>query len=148
MRVGDVCKKPVVTVTAGVPIVEVAKLMRSRHVGSVVVVDSGGTLKPVGIVTDRDLVIEVLAAGVDPLTMNAGDIMTGAPVVVPAGQDVMWALKTMRDRGIRRLPVVDEQGLLVGILALDDMMQLLGGALGDIVQLLGTERLEENLRRA
>ena len=148
MKVGDLCKRPVVTVTAAVPILEVAKLMRSRHVGSVVVVDSLGTLKPVGIVTDRDIVVEVLAGGIDPGTVNAGDIMTGAPVVLTAGEDISWALKTMRDRGIRRLPIVDDQGLLMGILALDDVMQFLGGAMGDVVQLLGTERLEESLRRA
>lgn len=148
MRVGEICRKPVVTVTPGVPIAEVAKLMRVRHVGSIVVVDAPGTLKPVGIVTDRDIVIEVLATGVDPAIVSAGDIMTGSPVVVSASEDVMWALKTMRDRGIRRLPVVDDRNTLVGILALDDMLQHLGGAISDVVQLLGTERLEEGLRRA
>lgn len=147
MKVGDCCKKPVVSVTAGVPIANVAQQMRSRHVGSVVVVDSPATLKPVGIITDRDIVVEVLAPGIDPGTVTAGDIMTGAPMVAPAGEDVMWALKTMRDRGIRRLPVVDERGVLVGILALDDMLQLLGGALSDVVQLLGTERVGELVRR-
>ena len=148
MKVGDCCRKPVVTVTAGVPIADVAQLMRSRHVGSIVVVDSAATLKPVGIVTDRDIVVEVLAPGVDPRAVTAGDIMTGSPVVATADEDVMWALKTMRDRGIRRLPVVDERGVLVGILALDDLLQLLGGALSDVVQVLGTERIGELVRRA
>lgn len=148
MKVGDFCRKPVVTVTAAVAIAEVARIMRQRHVGSVVVVDGPRTLKPVGIVTDRDIVIEVLAAGVDPGTVTAGDIMTGSPIVASTGEDVMWALKTMRARGIRRLPVVDDRGMLVGILALDDLLQLLGGALGDVVQLLGTERVGETLRRA
>jgi len=148
MKLVDICKKPVVSVTAGVPIAEVAELMRNRHVGSVVVVDAPGSPKPIGIVTDRDIVIEVLASGVDPTSVCAGDIMTGAPVVASAGEDVMWALKTMRDRGIRRLPVVDERKALVGIVALDDLLQVLGGALGDVAQLLGTERVEETLRRA
>lgn len=148
MNVGDLCKRPVVSATAAVPLVDVAKLMRSRHVGSVVVVDPFGTQKPVGILTDRDIVVEVLAAGIDPATVCAGDIMTAAPVIASRDEDAMWALKTMRDRGIRRLPVVDGNGALYGLLALDDLMHYLCGAISDVAQLLGTERLEESLHRA
>ena len=148
MKVGDLCKRPVVSATAAVPLVEVAKLMRSRHVGCVVVVDPFGSQKPVGILTDRDIVVEVLAAGIDPATICVGDIMTPAPVVALRSEDAMWALKTMRDRGIRRLPIVEENGALFGMLALDDLMHYLCGAVSDVAQLLGTERLEESLRRA
>ena len=147
MKVGDLCKRPAVSATAAVPLVEVAKLMRSRHVGSVVVVDPFGSQKPVGILTDRDIVVEVLATGVDPAGMSAGDIMTAAPVVASRGEDAMWALKMMRDRGIRRLPIVDDDGALYGVLALDDLMHYICGAVSDVAQLLGTERLEESLRR-
>jgi CBS domain-containing protein len=73
--------------------------------------------------------------------------MTGAPVISHQDEDAMWALKLMRDKGIRRLPIVDGTGALVGILALDDLMQHLGNALADVAQLIGSERLEENSRR-
>ena len=147
MKTGDLCKRPVVTASLDTPLAEVARLMRQRHVGSVVIVDKGAARRPVGILTDRDMVVEVLAAEVDPATVTAGDIMTGAPVLSNKDDDALWALKVMRDRGIRRLPVVDSAGSLVGILALDDLVQHIGNAVGDMVQLIGSGRLEENLRR-
>jgi CBS domain-containing protein len=122
--------------------------MRNQHVGSVVVTGNGSKSKPVGIVTDRDLVVEVLAMGLDARTMTAGDVMTTSPVVSRQGDDVLWALKIMRDRGVRRLPVVDEHGDLAGILAFDDLMQHVGTTLGDIAQMIGTERNLEGWRRA
>jgi CBS domain-containing protein len=147
MRTGDLCVRPVVTATADMPLIELTKVMRNRHVGCVVVVDKGAARKPIGIVTDRDIVVEILAEGVDPAGVTVGDIMTGAPVLSHQDEDAMWALKLMRDKGIRRLPIVDGTGSLVGILALDDLMQHLGNALGDVAQLIGSERLEENSRR-
>jgi CBS domain-containing protein len=147
MRTGDLCIRQVVSATADLPVPDLCKLMRSRHVGSVVIVDKGAARKPIGIVTDRDVVVEVLAAGVNPATVLVGDIMSGAPVLAHQDEDAIWALKLMRDKGIRRLPIVDGTGSLVGILALDDLMQHLGNALADVAQLIGSERLEENSRR-
>jgi len=74
--------------------------------------------------------------------------MTASPVVARAGDDALWALKIMRDRGIRRLPVVDDKGDVVGIISFDDLMQHLAGVLGDIAQVIGTERAVEGTRRA
>ena len=73
--------------------------------------------------------------------------MTSSPVVAQPGDDALWALKTMRDRGVRRLPVVDAQGDLAGILAFDDLVQHIGTTLGDIAQVIGTERCVEGWRR-
>ncbi|HET7728770.1 MAG TPA: CBS domain-containing protein [Usitatibacter sp.] len=148
MRTGDLCIRQVVTATAEMPVLELTRVMRNRHVGCVVIVDKGAARKPIGIVTDRDIVVEVLAEGVDPAKVTVGDIMSGAPVLSHQDEDAMWALKLMRDKGIRRLPIVDGTGALVGILALDDLMQHLGNALADVAQLIGSERLEENSRRA
>jgi len=147
MRTGDLCIRQVVSATADMPVMELTRLMRNKHVGSVVVVDKGAARKPIGIVTDRDIVVDVLAEGVDPAKITVGDIMSGAPVISHQDEDAMWALKLMRDKGIRRLPIVDGTGALVGILALDDLMQHLGNALADVAQLIGSERLEENSRR-
>ena len=148
MKAIDICRKPVVTAPAEASILEVAALMRTNHVGSVVVTHGAGSRSPAGILTDRDIVVEVLALGLDPATITAGEIMTQAPAVCPVDEDVLWALKVMRDRGVRRLPVVDGAGELLGMLAFDDVMQHLGGSFGDISQMIGTQRLAETARRA
>jgi CBS domain-containing protein len=147
MKAVDICRKPAVTVKAGTSLIEVARLMRTSHVGSVVVTDNNGGRKPVGIVTDRDIVVEVTAMGLDASNMTAGDIMTRSPAVSESGDDALWALKIMRDRGVRRLPVVDAKGDVAGLLAFDDLVQHLGNTLGDVAQVIGTERTVEGARR-
>lgn len=144
MRIADSCTRQVVTATADATLAEIAKLMRNQHVGTVVIVEGR---KPVGIVTDRDIVIETIACGLDARTLVAGEMMTTSPTVVPEEEDATWALKVMRDRGVRRLPVVNGAGTLVGILALDDLLQTSATGLYDVVQAIGTERLVEGQRR-
>jgi CBS domain-containing protein len=148
MKTGEICKRQVIVARRSTALNEVAQLMRKNHVGSVVILEEGDARVPAGIVTDRDMVVEVVAAGLDPRTVTAGDIMTASPALARKDDDALWALKTMRDRGIRRLPVVDEAGALFGIVSLDDLVEHVGVALGDIVQALGTERSVENWRRA
>jgi CBS domain-containing protein len=148
MKTGDICKRVVVVARRSTPLNDVAQLMRKNHVGSVVIVEDEDPKRPVGIVTDRDLVVEVIAPGLDARTVTAGDIMTASPATARKDEDALWSLKTMRDRGIRRLPVVDESGALVGIVSLDDLVEHVGVALGDIVQALGAERNIESWRRA
>jgi len=145
MKISSICKRTVVTVYPETNLAEVARTMRNEHVGCVIVMDVHG--KPVGLLTDRDIVVETLACGVDPRIVTAGEIMTAGPVTVPADQDSAWALKVMRERGVRRLPVVDDQGRLVGLLALDDVLESAATGLYDVVQALGTERLQETQRR-
>ena len=146
MNASELCRKDVVAVAATATLTSVAKAMREAHVGSVVVLGPEGR-KPVGIVTDRDIVLEVVAMGLDPATLTGGEVMTTSPAVVQPGDDALWALKTMRDRGVRRLPVVDAQGELAGILAFDDLLQHVGTAISDVVQVIGTERTVESWRR-
>ena len=150
MKIADLCRRDVVTAPASASLVEVARLMRKNHVGSVLVVEAGeaGKRKLAGILTDRDIVVEVLAMGLNPFAVTAGDIMTSAPAVARPGDDALWGLKTMRDRGVRRLPVLDDTGDLVGVISFDDLMQHLSGILGDIAQIIGTERAVEGYRRA
>ena len=146
MKTYDLCRKTVVTAMAATPLAEVSLLMRENHVGSVVVTDPERR-KALGIVTDRDIVVEVVAMGLDATTMTAGEIMTPAPAVSEADDDALWALKIMRDRGVRRLPVVDGKGELAGVIAFDDLMQHFGAVMGDIAQVIGTERSVEGARR-
>ena len=145
MRVADTCKREVVTAPANATLAEVARQMRNQHVGCVIIVDAGR--KPVGIVTDRDIVVETIACGIDARTIAAGEVMTANLTVAAEDDDASWALKIMRDRGVRRLPVVDAAGMLSGVVALDDLLESTTTALYDVVQAIGTERLVEGQRR-
>jgi CBS domain-containing protein len=147
MRIGEVCKRNVVTTVARASLADVARLMRANHVGSVIVIDPPGSRIPVGIVTDRDIVVEAVAGGLDARTLSAGEIMTRNPVTASESDDASWSLKVMRDRGIRRLPVVDTAGELTGIVALDDLLESASVALSDVVQAIGTEKVVEGQRR-
>ena len=147
MKTLELCRKDVASVSPSATLSAVSKMMRKEHVGSVVVTAEGGR-KPLGIVTDRAIVVEVVAKGLDPATLTAGDVMTASPAVAGTDDDILWALKTMRDRGVRRLPVVDAGGELAGIIAFDDLMQHVGTTLSDIAQVIGTERVVEAWRRS
>lgn len=147
MNIGEVCKRNVATTVERASLADVAKLMRASHVGSVIVVDPPGSRIPVGIVTDRDIVLEAVAADRDARSVSAGEIMSRNLVTAAESDDASWSLKVMRDRGIRRLPVVDGAGELVGIVALDDLLEFASVALSDVVQAIGTERLVEGQRR-
>ena len=148
MKTGEVCKRNVVTTVPRASLADIAKLMRQSHVGSVVVIDPPGSRIPVGIVTDRDIVVEAVAANLDPRTLTAGEIMSRNLITAAEGDDASWSLKVMRDHGIRRLPVIDAAGELSGIVALDDLLESASFALSDVVQAIGTERVVEGKRRS
>jgi CBS domain-containing protein len=95
--------------------------MKTEDVGSVPVCEGRESRKLVGIVTDRDLAIQVVAAGKDPHSVKAGDVMTHEPVTCRADQDLQSAIDAMEKYQIRRIPVVDESGQLVGIIAQADV---------------------------
>ncbi|MCX5723420.1 MAG: CBS domain-containing protein [Nitrospirae bacterium] len=111
----------VYTVTPEALACEVATLMVTQRVGDVIVVEEK---KPVGILTDRDLVARVMAAGLESNTVLVRDIMSAPPVTVPRNQELRIAIELMSLHGIRRLPIVDEEGRLVSILTLDDIIML------------------------
>lgn len=111
----------VYTVAPDALVGDVASLMVTHGVGDAIVVEEG---KPVGILTDRDLVARVMAAGLDGTTLLARDIMSAPPVTVPRNEEVSTAIALMSHHGIRRLPIIDEAGKLVSILTLDDIIML------------------------
>jgi len=144
MAVGEICNRGVVVAEKTLSVPEAARLMRQNHVGDLVVVDTdGGGQKPVGIVTDRDIVIEVVAAGVDPDSLRVGDIMGPEVASVRESDGVFETLRTMRDRGVRRMPVIDRDGALVGILTLDDLLGLLADEMTELAKLVSHERQRE-----
>lgn len=145
MDIGDLCRRQVVTCSPETTLGDAAKLMRSQHVGSIVVCDAAK--QPVGILTDRDIVVEVVAAQLDARTVKVGEVMSHHPAIVLEEEDVAWALKIMRDHGVRRLPVVAPDGQLTGIVALDDLLASAATSLADVVQAIGTGRVVESDRR-
>ena len=144
MAVGEICNRDVVIAEKALSVVEAAQLMRKHHVGDLVVVeDKGGQKHPVGIVTDRDIVVEVVAAGVNPDALKVGDIMGPEVATVRDSEGLFGALRYMRDKGVRRMPVVDGTGVLVGILTLDDLLSLLAEEMTELAKLVSHERHRE-----
>jgi CBS domain-containing protein len=131
--IGEICTKPVVTLTATASVRDAARLMRLKNVGAVVVVNGN---RPAGILTDRDIAVSVVADGRDPAAVQVGAVMQRTLTVIPAEKGLMDAAKTFAAKGVRRLPVVDRQGKVMGILALDDLMMLLGHEMGHVASAL------------
>lgn len=149
MAVGEICNREVVVTEKGASVVEAARLMRAHHVGDLVVVEEkGGARLPVGIVTDRDIVVEVVSAGVNPDALKVGDIMGAEVATVREGEGLFEALRYMRDKGVRRMPVVDGTGVLVGILTMDDVLALLAEEMTELAKLVSHERQREVVARA
>ena len=151
MNVGRVCKHQAVTVTPRTDLVAAAKLMREKHVGFLVVVEpeSGAVYgRPVGVVTDRDIVISVVAKGADPKQLIVGDIMNQGPATVDEGESLDLALQTMRRMGVRRLPVVGARGMLTGILSLDDVVDVLAREIGEVSGAVQNEQRIEGVLRS
>ncbi|MFX1674959.1 CBS domain-containing protein [Paraburkholderia sp. A2WS-5] len=117
------CTREVATCGPQATIVEAAARMRALHAGDLVVVnEEGGVRVPVGMLTDRDIVLAVVSQDASPATLYAGDVMS-APAVLARGTDDFWLLaRRMRLHGVRRLPVVGDDGGLVGIVSLDDLI--------------------------
>ncbi len=148
MTVGDICNREVITIQRDDTVLEAAKLMRQYHVGAIIVIDKlDGSTAPVGIVTDRDLVIEVLAPELDETVITVGDIMAPEVFTVKESTATHEAIEFMRRKTIRRLPIVDEIGELVGILTLDDALQLLSEELLDLAKLIRYEQKKESRHR-
>jgi CBS domain-containing protein len=125
MQAGDVCNREVIVIQADESVQVAAELMRRHHVGDVVLYrEEGGRRIPTGIVTDRDLVVEVLVPGLDPTALAVRDIVTSPLSVARTDDSLFDALERMRAKAVRRLPVVDADGALAGILTMDDVIGL------------------------
>jgi len=146
--VGTVCNRDVVYATRETDASEAARLMREYHVGAMVVIDQQDEKRiPVGIVTDRDLVIEVLAQGVLPDSVTVSDMMSATLITAHENDDLMDTLKRMRAKGVRRVPVIGTEGELVGILSVDDVIDILAEELTDLARLITREQQREHDRR-
>ena len=129
MSLGNLCRREVVVVNQGTPIKEAVKFMEEKNIGSVIVVGGG---KPVGIVTDRDILLRVVNKGLDPEKSSVDDVMTKEIVTLKEGMGLFEALEQVKGKGIRRFPIVDASGNLKGIMTLDDIIYLLGKEMADV----------------
>lgn len=147
-RIGNVCNGGVVTVAREATAAEAAALMRKHHVGSVVLVETAsGGQKPVGILTDRDIVVEVVAPGLDANAVTVGEIVQRPLSTVTVDTPCTQVVREMAINGIRRMPVVNFDGTLAGIVSLDDvLLDLIAPlvAVGDLAQ--RERRFEERTR--
>jgi CBS domain-containing protein len=147
--VASYCIREVVTVTRETPVLRCAQLMHDEHVGAVVIIDDiDGKLVPVGLLTDRDIAIEVVAFDVAARTITAGDLMSGDLAVVRPTDDVLTVLATMREHGVRRLPVIGEDGSLEGIVTADNLWEVLAEAIDGLARLVSSEQARERKTRA
>jgi len=139
----------VVTTVRETTLADCARLMRAEHVGSLVIVDETSQEKrPIGIITDRDIVVEAVAVGLDTRTLTAGDIMTPVLATIREDDDLMQALARMREHGVRRLPVLDATGRLAGILTIDNLLEIFSEQLQSAVSVVKAEQTREtHLRR-
>lgn len=135
--VGEICTKPAITASPDTTVREAAHRMLSRKIGALVVVNASGT--PVGVVTDRDITVHVVAQGRDPDKVRLSTLIRRKPTVIREDAGVLDATKLLSRRGVRRLPVVSRTGKLVGIISLDDLIMLLGSELGHIASTLASE---------
>ena len=148
MSVGEFCNREVVVTERTTNIVKVAQIMRQQHVGDVIIVDStSGVTKPVGIITDRDIVLELIACEVPLHTVTAGDVMS-YDLMTAREHDGVWdTIRRMRGAGIRRVPVVNDEGGLEGILAVDDLLELLADELAMLAKVPEREVKKEQEQR-
>ena len=123
MSLRKITKKKVVTVRPDETVVKAARLMGEKNVVSVVVVESK---KPVGILTDRDIAIRVVAKRVDINSILVKQVMTKRVITGRDGQRVAELAKVMHENGIRRVPIVNKKGMLSGIITLDDLLYMMG----------------------
>jgi CBS domain-containing protein len=144
MAIGEICSRQVVFIRRNETVRQAAQLMREYHVGALVVAEeSGGKLVPAGMVTDRDIAVGIVAKGLDPETLSVEEVMTPELFAVQESAGVSETIELMRSRGVRRLPVCDAAGALVGLVSADDLIDLLAEELNALARMISREQRRE-----
>jgi CBS domain-containing protein len=148
LTAGEFCNRKVATTSKNESLVDAARRMRDRHVGSLVIIDDDeGKRVPVGILTDRDIVVGAAAEGRQLSALQVGDVAGDDLIKSREDEDLRAVVKRMKSYGVRRVPVVDRAGSLVGIIAFDDVVLYLSDQLHDLATMVEREQaLERQLR--
>ncbi|HTW76028.1 MAG TPA: CBS domain-containing protein [Steroidobacteraceae bacterium] len=140
MNVAEICTREVLVIRAEQPLLEAAQLMQRHGVGALVVIEEqGGSLRPVGMLTDRDVVCGQFAHQADVRCLTVAEVMAAPAATVAEGCSLEQAIEVLRARAVRRAPVVNGAGELVGIITLDDLLPALAGELDALSQLIGSQ---------
>jgi len=147
MNVGQICSRNVASLPASAPLHDVARLMHDRHVGAIVLTRAPlDQPVPVGMITDRDIVRAQLDRAADLTRIRAEDVMSREPLVLNEHEPVDEAIAKLRRRGVRRAPVVDQHGALVGLISTDDLIAETARELGALANALQREPCHEGER--
>ena len=148
MHIRDICTIQTISCKRDETVQGAALLMRKHHVGDLVVVDGPDAEPiPVGILTDRDIVVAIVALGLDPASLQVCDIMSEDLLTCREDDDVYQTIEHMRLRGIRRVPVVNTKGTLAGIVSADDLLEFLAEEMGDLSRISGNQQVHEKRAR-
>ncbi|KUG19164.1 MAG: CBS domain-containing protein [Methanomicrobiaceae archaeon] len=131
MGLVDCCRQQVVAVSPDTSILDVARVMEEKNVGSVMIVRGE---KPEGIITDRDIVLRVCAKGMAMDSVRVEDVMTKNLITLKDDTGIYEAIERIKDAGIRRMPIVDDAGMLIGIITLDDVIRMIGEEMANIAE--------------
>jgi CBS domain-containing protein len=147
MRAADLCSREVYLAKPEQALAEAAREMKNRHVGVLVVVRTEGRItRPIGVLTDRDVLVGQLARKADLFCLTVGDVMTAKPITVNQNDDVGQIVQRLASARVRRAPVVNDAGDLVGILSLDDLLPAVAEEISMLARLIGTQSLVETRR--
>ena len=148
MLLQKIATKNVVTISANATIEDAAKMMREFHVGDLVVMQNDGHRQlPIGIITDRDIVLSTTAFGIAPWNASVEDTMVSPFITAKATDHVDHVLNLMKEHGIKRIPLIDEEGVLTGIISADDIITFLSSELNDVTKIIPRQRDVEIHRR-
>ena len=148
MKAAEFCNREVVVVERDSSVLEAAQIMRKFHVGSVVVVEKDGQLSlPIGVLTDRDIVLELVSQEIPVHEITVGDAMSYELVTVGEDATLSEVVDRMNERGVQRVPVVGKDGELIGLVARDDALELIAEQLEKVASLVNRQQRRETKQR-
>lgn len=147
MNIGSICQRDIVTIEADASLRQAATLMREQHVGALVITDAAAPSRVAGVVTDRDLAIEVLARDLDAGSVRVGQLVRRAPVSVPGNGSLREAVAAMEKAGVRRLLVTGDDGRVVGFISADDLVEAMAAEVVGLARALRSGLARENAER-
>jgi len=140
MFIEEYCTRQVITVSKAASVEEAGRLMRSHHVGDLIVTEDE---RVVGILTDRDIVVKVIVHNIEPNRLTVGDIMNKDVLILPYKCNILTCLRKMREKGVRRVPLVNDANRLIGIISTDDIVRCLSEQLQELSELIKQEQYRE-----